>query len=525
MKKENYLFEKNNFLFIKKILKHTLILFITLSSVSAVMGQVAINEDNSNANEKAALDIKSVTKGVLFPSMSNASRDALKSPAAGLLIYNAETHVHNYFNGTEWKAITKGIGMSVTTNTGPGTEVGVGVGIEDPHNSALLHISSSTKGFLLPQGNVLPEKYVGSLFYTKGDNLIRLYNNESIFRGVTSTSIGTTTGTGDEVAEGVLIGEGSIANSAAMEVRDASRGLLIPRMNTTQRNAIESPAEGLTIYNTSTRDIEFYSASYWYAWELESVVEAPLVDAAHSVNGTGKVGAIQQWVVPAGVEVIVIEAVGAVGGTAFGNTGGLGAKMKGNFTVTPGDIIQIAVGQQGLPDGAGAGGGGGGGSFVYNLTTATLLMVAGGGGGAGQVGDGANASLSQNGGTVVTSLGGTNGNGGNIGSGTQSGGAGGGFLTDGAFGGSVDAGGKSWSNGLTGGTAVSSYGEDGGFGAGGAGNFAGGGGGGYSGGGSYFAAVWSTSYGGGGGGSYNVGVSQSNQAIQGVGDGQVIISY
>ena len=41
------------------------------------------------------------------------------------------------------------------------------------------------------------------------------------------------------------------------------KGLLIPRLNEVERNAIVSPAEGLTIFNTNSKRIEFYNGTKW----------------------------------------------------------------------------------------------------------------------------------------------------------------------------------------------------------------------------------------------------------------------
>lgn len=44
----------------------------------------------------------STSKGILFPRMTTAQRDAISSPATGLVIYDADTNTLNYFNGTSW---------------------------------------------------------------------------------------------------------------------------------------------------------------------------------------------------------------------------------------------------------------------------------------------------------------------------------------------------------------------------------------------------------------------------------------
>ena len=51
--------------------------------------------------------------------------------------------------------------------------------------------------------------------------------------------------------------------SAKLDVTSTSQGFLPPRMTTVQRDAISSPAEGLVIYNTTTKGLEFKSSTGW----------------------------------------------------------------------------------------------------------------------------------------------------------------------------------------------------------------------------------------------------------------------
>ncbi len=207
--------------------------------------------------------------------------------------------------------------------------------------------------------------------------------------------------------------------------------------------------------------------------------------------GSGQSGTIQTWTVPAGVTIINIEAWGAQAGNGI-NTGigGLGARMKGTFSVTPGQTLKVLVGQKGSD---GYAGGGGGGSFIFDNNN-NPLIVAGGGGG---INPG-----------ITTNSGNTNG-----GSGGCAGG-GGGLSGNGADG--CSGGGKSLIMGGFGGSGNNS--GSGGYGGGGGSEWyccgSGGGGGGYSGG-----NVNS------GGGSYNSGTSQSNTAGVQAGDGKVIITW
>ena len=64
--------------------------------------QVGINSNNSAPDPSAMLDVKSTTKGLLPPRMNSAQRDAVVSPAAGLLIFNTDCNDVQLFNGAGW---------------------------------------------------------------------------------------------------------------------------------------------------------------------------------------------------------------------------------------------------------------------------------------------------------------------------------------------------------------------------------------------------------------------------------------
>lgn len=61
--------------------------------------------------------------------------------------------------------------------------------------------------------------------------------------------------------------------SAVLELKGTTKGFLYPRLTTTQRNAISSPATGLSIYNTTTNTFNYYNGTSW-------------VDFGASVTGT-----------------------------------------------------------------------------------------------------------------------------------------------------------------------------------------------------------------------------------------------
>ena len=78
-----------------------------LSPTSAILirndGRVGLG---GSANPSARLEVNSTTQGFLPPRMTTTQRNAISSPAAGLMIYNTSTNKLNFFNGSTWEAVT-----------------------------------------------------------------------------------------------------------------------------------------------------------------------------------------------------------------------------------------------------------------------------------------------------------------------------------------------------------------------------------------------------------------------------------
>lgn len=74
--------------------------FVTVTST----GQVGIGQASPDASAK--FELVSTTQGLLLPRMTTAQRDAIGSPAAGLLIYNTTTNKLNFRAAAAWEAVT-----------------------------------------------------------------------------------------------------------------------------------------------------------------------------------------------------------------------------------------------------------------------------------------------------------------------------------------------------------------------------------------------------------------------------------
>jgi len=105
----------------------------------------------------------------------------------------------------------------------------------------------------------------GSLTLTTGNSNGGTETGGSItLTAFTSAGGGNLILTGTNANRGqVTIGGTTPAVSASLDIQSTTRGFLPPRLTTTQRNAIATPATGLQIYNTTTIQSEVYNGSSW----------------------------------------------------------------------------------------------------------------------------------------------------------------------------------------------------------------------------------------------------------------------
>lgn len=84
------------------------ILSVCFISATSITAQVSINEDGSDPDSSAILDLKSNNKGFLPPRLTNTERDAIESPATGLIVYNTSDSCVQMYNGTAWVKLNYG---------------------------------------------------------------------------------------------------------------------------------------------------------------------------------------------------------------------------------------------------------------------------------------------------------------------------------------------------------------------------------------------------------------------------------
>jgi uncharacterized protein (TIGR02145 family) len=253
-----------------------------ISVIVRPMAQISINSDGSAPDASAMLDVKSNSHGVLIPRIPASGRDLIPSPATGLLIYNTTSNLFNFFNGSHWCQVEASFVSDVTGV--PGSAGGVSISaIPDglPDISAMLDISDSTRGILIPR--TIPASIAGPvpgmIIYNTLTSQVNYYRGGS-WSEISAVSTGQPGAPGSQPAMGMAVkSDGSDPDPSAMlDVSAPDRGMLIPRMTSSQRDAI-FPATGLVIYSTSSNAIEYFNGTGWYRMNVNFTCGNPLEDA------------------------------------------------------------------------------------------------------------------------------------------------------------------------------------------------------------------------------------------------------
>ena len=72
-------------------------------------------------------------------------------------------------------------------------------------------------------------------------------------------------------------------NSAMLDVKSSSMGILLPRLSNADRNVIPSPGNGLLIYNISTNLLNYFNGSQWV--QIAAAVTSAATGSAHPGGG------------------------------------------------------------------------------------------------------------------------------------------------------------------------------------------------------------------------------------------------
>ena len=177
------------------------VLFNTSMRFVPTTGGVAINKDYSSASSNTLVHLKG-------SGTTSATTALLVQDSAGTQIFKVAD------SGSVQMGLTSGINWTFNSNV----------------------LSSSQYAFIAGNNGVI---------LTNGTFSGGVFGNDS----------------GGKVADSGIVTP-KVA-SAVLEVSSTTRGFLPPRMTTTQKNAIATPASGLIVYDTTTNKLACYNGTTW----------------------------------------------------------------------------------------------------------------------------------------------------------------------------------------------------------------------------------------------------------------------
>ncbi|MFN8346791.1 MAG: hypothetical protein U0X91_17455 [Spirosomataceae bacterium] len=100
-------------------MKKLLTIALTLCSLAALAQKTDnVGIGTKNPDPSALLDLSSTNKGLLLPRMTQAQRDAIKEPAAGLIIFQTDKTIGIYtYDGTNWQSSGAKVGSALSAGS------------------------------------------------------------------------------------------------------------------------------------------------------------------------------------------------------------------------------------------------------------------------------------------------------------------------------------------------------------------------------------------------------------------------
>jgi len=264
-----------------------------------------------------------------------------------------------------------------------GQNVGINTTGNAPNSSALLDIDASpgnNKGILIPRlpltatnvgapispapgvgekglmvyntatAGTIPNDVVPGFYYWNGSSWSPLGGGGAMGGGWTDdgTVVRLTTST-----DFVGIGTASPAATSALDITSITKGLLIPRMTTAQRDAIATPATGLQVYNTDCSMLNYWSGTCWISTSKALPSPGAISSSGTTVFCAGQsrtytisavTGAsLYTWTVPAGTTINSGQGTTSIAAT-FGNiSGSVCVDASNSCETSPPRCISVSV--------------------------------------------------------------------------------------------------------------------------------------------------------------------------------------
>lgn len=270
-------------------MRNLLLSFILLLNITTLcFAQDNVGIGTLTPHPSSILELQANDKGFLVPRLSTQQRNALATPANGLIVFDTDVNCVYFYKTNAWKSLCDSRFDSITVSVANFDTLFVNFASFDTLFAQFASFDSIFSQFAVFDSIFSSYANFDTIFsniiYTDslvvgGQSLQNIINN-SITNAVNGNAwlqtgnpgtnpstnfVGTTdnqdlairTNNTEKIritTDGQLgIGTNNPNNTAALEINSTDKGLLIPRMTTLQRASIAFPANGLQVYDTDVR--------------------------------------------------------------------------------------------------------------------------------------------------------------------------------------------------------------------------------------------------------------------------------
>jgi len=243
----------------------------------------------SATSTSAMFEVKSTTQGALFPRMTTTQRDAIPvgTTEDSLFIYNTSIMKYQFYDDTAglWQTIESSIiggetwSQTLTNGAisgGVSPQMSNGDVIKAVNGGGQLNLRSGGNGIFdltndnggftqsWYSGNITSVSFgfgaLGSIVQSNTSTTISRVDNLHILINSTNGVVGIQSNN----TKGIGMGIATPHSSAKLDITSTTKGFLTPRMTSSQRTNIVTPATGLLVYQTDgTAGFYYYNGSVW----------------------------------------------------------------------------------------------------------------------------------------------------------------------------------------------------------------------------------------------------------------------
>jgi hypothetical protein len=184
----------------------------------------------------------------------------------GFVLGNGPGAVHFNYDGTTARTTIALLTTRNFSTSSNGSAMFIGANDASPTDQVLFMTGAHVIGYQQPFLIKRAYPHYGSSMTVDDDGNVGAYPADykiAIFKRNTVTKASIDKDGGAQFNGSVQIGTTTVQPSAKVEIESTTQGFLPPRMTTTQKNAISSPATGLLVYDNTLNNYSVYNGTGW----------------------------------------------------------------------------------------------------------------------------------------------------------------------------------------------------------------------------------------------------------------------